>query len=223
MLGPPDPGLILSSRQEVGRQLAGRLIDLRAARPLVLGLPPGGTPVASEMARALGGDLDVVVSLKVSTPENARRAMGAVCELGGRVMSERRIDQTEHLRDDFGPDFERTARETARMGERYREGRPPRDPRDRVVVVATDGVVEPLPVRAVLRGVSSRFPRRVILATGVIPRVAMVEVRKEVGEAVALREPQILFSVAEWYREFPPVSEPEVQAMLRQTVQEKPR
>ncbi len=56
-------------RTEAGRLLADKLTGY-AGRPnvLVLALPRGGVPVASEVARALGAPLDVFVVRKLGVP-----------------------------------------------------------------------------------------------------------------------------------------------------------
>jgi len=214
----PDAALVLPNRKVVGQRLADRLKELRGEEPIVLGIPPGGVPVALELSHALGAEFDIIVALKVAAPENARRALGAVAEFGGRVVSARRLEQTDNQSGDLLPEFDRTTREVSRLAKGYRQERPAPTLEDRTVVVVADGVVEPLIARAALRGVSSRSPRRLIFATGVLARVTLIEVRRDVREAVALREPDYLFSVAEWYRELPPVSDAEIQASLRPPV-----
>lgn len=210
----PEPGLILPNRLIVGQRLAERVRGLRLTNPIVLAIPPGGAPVGFEMSRALGAGFDIIVASKVSVPENPQRALGAVAEFGASVTSERRLDQTEHLRGDLGPEFDRAMRLVVRRARVLRQERDPPSLAGRDVILVTDGVVEPLIVRAALRGVASQAPQRIIFATGVIPRVCMVEVHKDVGEVVTLREPQVLFSVSEWYGEFPPVADSEIQKML---------
>jgi len=210
----PDPGLILPSRVVAAQRLAERLRQLKLETPLILAIPPGGVPVGLEISRILGVDFDLIISLKVSVPENPQRALGAVAEFGGRMTSGRRLEQTEHLQFDLDPGFGRVIREVERLSNLYREGRDPPDLAGRTVIVVTDGVVEPLIVRAALRGVAARSPHRLIFATGVLSRYCMVEIRRDVEEVIALREPRLLFSLSEWYREFPSVTEAEIQASL---------
>lgn len=215
MLAAPDPGLVLPSRQVAGQLLAERLREFRGERPIILGVVPGGVPVGFEIARVLGWSFDAIVAVKVSAPESARRALGASAEFGAHVMSDRRLEQTEHVAGDLAAEGNRADREVSRLSNLYRQGRGPPELGNRMVVVATDGVVEPLLVRAALRGVSSQSPQRVVFVAGVMARVTRVEVHRDVAEAIVLREPREVFSVAEWYREYPPVSDTEIQAMLR--------
>jgi putative phosphoribosyl transferase len=56
------------SREEAATLLADRLAAYRGQHPLVLGVPRGAVPMASIIAEALGGDLDVVLVRKLRAP-----------------------------------------------------------------------------------------------------------------------------------------------------------
>ena len=53
---------------------------------VVLALPRGGVPVAAEVARSSGRPLDVIVVRKLGVPSHPEYAMGAIGELGVRVL-----------------------------------------------------------------------------------------------------------------------------------------
>jgi putative phosphoribosyl transferase len=214
----PDAALLLPNRRVVGRRLADRLSSLTGERPVILAIPRGGVPVGLEMSQLLGAEFDVIVSLELSVPENPRKALGAVAEFGGQVMSSSRVESSDHSVSDLDSEIERVAREVARRSRIYRGDRRFPDLEQRTVVVVTDGVVEPLIARAALRGVWSRSPRRVIFATGVMSRLSLIEIRRDAGESVTLREPEFLSSIAEWYWELPPISDSDIQVMVRSSV-----
>ncbi|HYK81176.1 MAG TPA: hypothetical protein VEU95_16200, partial [Micropepsaceae bacterium] len=67
-------------RVDAGRQLAGALLRLKEARPIVLALPRGGVPVAFEVAVALGAPLDVVLVRKIGAPGQPELGLGAVVD-----------------------------------------------------------------------------------------------------------------------------------------------
>jgi putative phosphoribosyl transferase len=62
---PFGPGHFFRDRLDAGAQLAERLGHYRGQDVLVLGIPRGGVPVAAEVARRLGADLDIVVARKL--------------------------------------------------------------------------------------------------------------------------------------------------------------
>ena len=69
-----------SNRVEAGRLLARELDFLRGQKAVVLGIPRGGIIPARELALALDGHLDVILSHKLRTPGQPEVAMGAVAE-----------------------------------------------------------------------------------------------------------------------------------------------
>src|SRR6516225_4382998 len=75
-------------RAEAGRQVALRLGHLGGRDLLVLGIPRGGVPVAAEVARQLGAELDVVVAHKLGAPTQPELAIGAVTAGGGLYLNE---------------------------------------------------------------------------------------------------------------------------------------
>src|SRR6516225_6931626 len=85
-------------RREAGVALAERLVSYRDDRPVILGLPRGGVPVAYEVARALGAPLDVIVVRKLGVPFQPELGMGAVGEESVRVLDPHvvRIAQVTH-------------------------------------------------------------------------------------------------------------------------------
>ena len=79
---------MFTDRHEAGRRLAALLGHLREDRPVVLGLPRGGVPVADEVARALDAPLDVILVRKLGVPWQPELAMGAIGEGGVRVVND---------------------------------------------------------------------------------------------------------------------------------------
>ena len=63
-------------RCDAGQRLAGVLPPLRGQDVLVLGIARGGVPVAAQVARSLGLELDVVVARKIGVPFQPELALG---------------------------------------------------------------------------------------------------------------------------------------------------
>ena len=78
------------NRIDAGQALAARLDEfVGRSDVIVLALPRGGVPVASEVARHLGVPLDVFLVRKIGVPGHPELAMGAVAEGGIEVLSDR--------------------------------------------------------------------------------------------------------------------------------------
>src|SRR4029077_20109421 len=129
------------NRIEAGRLLAEKL-EKYAGRGdvIVLGLPRGGVPVAYEVARRLNAPLDVFIVRKLVVPGFEELAAGAIASGGVRVLNEDVVRALPHA-DEIIESV--TARETAELERReqsYRNGRPPPELRDRIVILVDDGL-----------------------------------------------------------------------------------
>jgi predicted phosphoribosyltransferase len=67
-------------KNRVDAGLAKALAGYRKLQPVVLALPRGGVPVASEVCAALKAPLDLILVRKVGVPFQPELAMGAVVD-----------------------------------------------------------------------------------------------------------------------------------------------
>ena len=75
-------------RHEAALRLAERLQVWRGKNVLVLAIPRGAVPMGETLARALEGDLDVVLARKLPSPQMSEVAVGAVDESGWMFVSD---------------------------------------------------------------------------------------------------------------------------------------
>ena len=69
-----------TDRRDAGRRLAQAFAARTLDRPVVLGLPRGGVPVAAELAASLARPARVLVVRKLGLPGQPELAMGAIGE-----------------------------------------------------------------------------------------------------------------------------------------------
>ena len=69
---------MIKDRIEAGKLLGKRLSTLDIKEPIVLAIPRGGMIVGHEVAKLLNCKLDVVISKKITPPENPEYAIGAI-------------------------------------------------------------------------------------------------------------------------------------------------
>jgi putative phosphoribosyl transferase len=207
--------MVFRDREQGGRLLGERLERYRGERPIVLGLPRGGVPVALEVARSLAAELDVIVVRKLGAPECPEYAIGAIAE-GGAVYVRRAALPEAGLDDEAVAALaEREAVELARRVRAYRGGRPLPDVAGRTVIVVDDGVATGATARAAARAVRQRGARRVVLAAPVIAAATASELRPEFDEVIAVDFPERFIAVGLWYERFGQVSDEEVLGCLR--------
>ncbi len=209
------PGCIrFRDRRDAGRRLAGLLGALREARPIVLGIPRGGVPVAAEVARALGAPLDVVVVRKLGAPQNPEFAIGALAEGGVHVLSERVVRALKLSDEQLRSLVSRGEVELEERVRRYRAGRAPLDVSGRVAIVVDDGLATGRSAVAAVRSLRARGAARVILAVPVSAPQSLSALRLEADEVVCVEVPEDMWAVGLWYEDFRPTSNSEVAALL---------
>lgn len=203
-----------ADRYDAGRQLGPLLRALADEDPLVLALPRGGVPVASEVARAIGAPLDVLVSRKIGAPFQPELAIGAVAE-GGALWIDRGLCRVLDLAPaDVEPMAETTRRAVEAQVAKYRGTRPLPDVTNRAVIIVDDGLATGATARAAIAAVRPLRPRRIVLAVPVAAAQTTARLRAEVDELVAVYEPTDLTAVGQWYADFSPVEDDEVAALL---------
>lgn len=219
-LAAPDadaPPTRFADRHDAGRWLARALGSLAGtADLLVLGLPRGGVPVAFEVARALGAELDVLVVRKLGVPEQPELAMGAigaggVTELNPEVIAGAGVDP-----DALRLVREREQRELLRREHAYRGERPQPRLRGRTVIVVDDGIATGASMRAALGVLRSARPARVVVAVPVAPADAAQALGVAPADLVALHQPWNFGAVGRFYHHFGQTEDDEVRSLLTQ-------
>ena len=205
------------SRAHAAELLAQRLlIAYRNKNPLVLGVPRGAVPMASIIADALGGELDVVLVHKLSHPEQTELAIGAIDEAGNAFVSE--------WAEDLDPAYlaAEKKRQLSLLRERrarYTPLRAPVDPTGRVVIVVDDGIATGSTMTAALRAVRARKPRKLVGAVAVASLDAARAMERECDAMVCLYVPAEFYAVGQFFDDFQQVTDEDVIASLKQSVE----
>lgn len=210
-----------NDRYDAGRQLSKELIvraDVkRGDRPVVLGLPRGGVPVAAVVAQALNGELDVLVVRKLGVPLRPELAMGAVGEDGVTVLNTHIIEQAEVSEAALGEVIRLQRDEvTQRVGRFRPQHRKPVSLHDRTTIIVDDGVATGATAEVAGKLARARGAGWVILAIPVAP----YEVFQRLVASGVFDEVVCLFastrfrSVGAHYRDFAQVADSEVQQIL---------
>lgn len=205
-----------TDRREAGRRLAGAFAGRTLERPVVLGLPRGGVPVAAELARALGAPLDVLVVRKLGLPHQPEVAMGAIGERGARVLNDD-VLRYGAIRDADLAKVERRERaELDARVTRFRRGAPPVDLAGRTAVIVDDGVATGATARVAALVAKELGAASVVLAmpVGAPDSIAELAAMPEVDEVVCLSTPPGFMAVGMHYLDFRQTSDAEVQEIL---------
>jgi len=204
-------------RVEAGRLLAQKLGKYaNQSGVLVLALPRGGVPVASQVAGALNVPLDVFVVRKLGVPGNEELAMGAIATGGIRVLSGEVVDSMG-IPDGIIAEVEaREQRELERRERTYRRGLPSPDVQGRTIIVVDDGIATGSTMLAAVAALRQLKAGRIVVAAPTVAAAAFSEIKKTTDEIVAVIVPEDFQGVGQWYDDFSQTTDDEVCQILRE-------
>jgi len=210
--------MVFRDRIDAGEQLARALSEYKGRDAAVLALPRGGVPVAAEIAKVLSAPLDLILVRKIGAPFQPELAIGAVVDGASPtiVRNEDLIRESGVSEKEFAGICAREQQEIERRRREYLAGRAPLDPKGKVAIVVDDGLATGATMRAALRATRARGPSELVMAVPVAPRDALEGFAKEADRIVCLDTPEPFGAVGYFYRNFDPVGDEEVMALLRQ-------
>ena len=207
---------MFDDRRDAGRRLARELLRFKGHDPVVLALPRGGVPIGFEIAQALEAPLDLVLVRKIGAPFQPELAVAAVVD-GEKMELVLNEDLLVALSLSEGYVREQAARQVEEIERRrqlYLEGRERVQIEGKTALVVDDGIATGATMRAALRAVRRRQPRRLVLAVPVAPPETVESLRSEVDEVVCLATPDYLGAIGSFYADFRQVGDDEVRELL---------
>ncbi|GAB7052838.1 phosphoribosyltransferase [Catenuloplanes indicus] len=207
-----------TDRADAARRLAGAVADhlatLPPGRPLVLGLPRGGVPMAALVARQVDGDLDVTVARKIGAPGHPEFGIGAVAASGEPIFDLRSLDRLGLSPADLAADVDRERTEARRRLVAYRGTHPPPQAGGRIVIVVDDGLATGVTARAAVRALRAAGPAHLALAVPVCTPEARELLAAETDAVLCLHCPPDFRAVGAYYDDFAQLTDADVHAAL---------
>jgi putative phosphoribosyl transferase len=204
-------------RTDAGRVLSDDLLIYRDhPKILVLGLPRGGIPVATEVATALRAPLDVFVVRKLTVPNQAEVVMGAVASGGIEVLHKSVIREHRVSEAMIETVIQHERGELRRRERTYRGMRPMPAVAGSTVILIDDGLTTGGTMRTAVAALREGGPDRIVVATPVGSRATCNLLRLEADEVVCALMPEPLYSVGRWYRDYSPIMDRDIRELLDQ-------
>ena len=207
---------VFEDRKDAGIRLAGYLSGYRGTDGMVLAIPSGGVPVAAEIAEALGLPLDLVIVRKVQIPYNPEAGFGAVGPQGEVSLNEDLVSRLGLTRKEIEQQIQKTREIINVRNERFREGLPFPDLRDRVVILVDDGLASGFTMLSAVRFIRDHGPEKIIVAVPTAPERTIDLILPHVDELVCLNiRSGLMFAVAEAYENWYDLDDDEVISILK--------
>ena len=203
---------IIQNRKVAGQRLAEKIFNiLKEEKPIVLAIPRGGVVVGEEIAKKLDCSLDVIISKKITPPSSPEYAIGAITHDGTIYYGQYWNNFSQEP--NFDEEISKKKLEVKRRLEEYR-GSANYKFNNKTVILVDDGIATGATVFVLLKWLSEKKVKRIILAVPVIPRNTYEEMKPLVDSIVALEIPGEFYAVGQFYKEFDQVSDKEVMTIL---------
>ncbi len=183
--------------------------------PIVYALPRGGLEVAAPVARVLDCPLTILVSKKISHPENPELAIGAVSACGSVIWEQpRRSDQRHNWRSHI------TALDTAINQAKSLEAQlsvacPQVNAEGAIAIIVDDGIATGMTMAAAAVAIRKLSPAEVWLCAPVAPLRLVPWLHQWGDRVIVLATPEPFASVSNFYQEFPQVETTEALTYLQ--------
>jgi putative phosphoribosyl transferase len=205
--------VVFRDRVDAGQRL-GRLLKERGIEaPVVLGIPRGGVPIAAEVARAINGDLGVVVARKLGAPWQHELAIGAVTADGSSYINEELAMDVGATRQYLADETARQVAEARRREEQFGSHRRPAL-EGRVCVVVDDGIATGATAIAALRSMRRAGATKTILAIPVGAAETIRRLEAEADEVICLAIETDFLAIGQFYDDFRPTEDEDVKRIL---------
>lgn len=214
---------VFEDRHDAGISLAGKLVKYKGTDGIVLAIPAGGVPVATEIASFLGLTMDLVIVRKIQIPYNPEAGFGAMGPDGEVILNESLLNQLNLTDDEIRAQTGKTFDIVEKRNELFRGKKPFPSLTGRIVIVVDDGLASGYTMHAAIRFIKKMMPKKIIVAVPTASKRTIDFILPEVDELVCLNvRSGLSFSVADAYRRWYDLTDDKVISLIKERLKSNP-
>ncbi len=208
---------VFEDRYDAGVKLGKKLQGYKNSDALILAIPSGGVPVASEIAKSINLPMDLILARKIQIPWNTEAGFGAMTIDGEVVLNRALLNNLGWLTEDqIKGQINKTKDILKKRNEQFRGGKVFPEINDKIIIIVDDGIASGYTMLAALRFIRKNSPRKLVVAvpTGSMKTIDIL--LSEADELVCLNiRGGTGFAVADAYRKWHDLTDEEVISIIK--------
>lgn len=205
--------MIFKDRKDAAIQLAHALEKYKGQNVLVLGIPRGGAETAWYIANHLGAEMSLLISRKLGHPHDPEYAIGAIAEDGSTWYNPDAVSGVS--KEAIEAVKAEQQQEIQRRIQMLREGKPLPELRDRIVILADDGIATGATIFAAIAMCRKKGAAKVVVAAPGCARDKQMELEDLADDVVILETPSPFYAVSQLYESFFNLTDEEAMAFMK--------
>lgn len=190
----------------LGEELNKHLTDEEKKNAVILAIPRGGVPVAYYVSKETGIPFNIVITKKITSPEEPEAALGAVAVDGSYIISDyaKRWYSEEKLLQ-----FKETAyKEALKRAKKY--GYKDIDLKGKTVIIIDDGVATGYTAMSAGMLAKKKNAKKAVIAVPVCPSDSIYRLKEVFDDVICFhRSDSPFFAVGAFYEDFHQVNDNE--------------
>lgn len=177
---------------------------------LIIAHPPGGIPIAHEIATSLHLPIDIILLKKIGAPSYPELTIGIIDESGEVFYNENLLSELGFNHNDINQIREQALSELKERSFLLRQGKSPISLSSKDIIVVDDGIATGATMNAIIQILKKRNVRKIIVVAPVISADTLIKFETKVDQIISLITPNPIYSIGEWYENFIPVDNEEI-------------
>ncbi|MGI0027563.1 MAG: phosphoribosyltransferase [Nitrosopumilaceae archaeon] len=209
--------MIFKDRTDAAKKLAEKLLWLKNENIVIFAIPRGGMIIGEVVSSILGCKLDVIISRKITAPNNPELAIGAVMH-DGSYFPNIAITRMLGISDNYvKEEIAKQRKEIEHRLTKFR-GSNEYDLTEKTIILVDDGVATGATMLVAAQWIEKQKPKKLIIAIPVGPKETVDKLNQIADDVVVLQSPYVFNAVSDFYHIFDQVDDSEVHKIIQKSI-----